>query len=389
MQLKRISIEAIELRPGNPRSTFATESLQDLEKSLKRDGFIQPIVVRPKGSKYELIVGERRVRAALRANISKIDVLIRENLSDEEADRLRLIENIQRDELTLPERIKGIEAHMQRHSIRTLKEAALDLNLDPKLVESWFSVAKNVPAAILEKDAYVRRLGFQKLNEIKMFDDRTQEKLAEQIYNSNMTVDELRRFIRLFKSNPDADLKVLAKKAQEQVKTIEVTLPIEEAKALEKRAKEFARKEEVATKKLQKIRRKPKSKTEIEKDIAAGASVTRGLTRERVPISGFSMEKLRDRQITNAILDAGLNSEEVKLLTLLKKDYPQDSPQQLVERVKERTRIQPLVLELQPDLFQALKRYAKSRGVTEKQAVIRAVEDILAEEGLWKRVVSP
>ncbi|MDG6913362.1 MAG: hypothetical protein JRN35_09830, partial [Nitrososphaerota archaeon] len=91
----------------------------------------------------------------------------------------------------------------------------------------------------------------------------------------------------------------------------------------------------------------------------------------------------------NAILDAGLNSEEVKLLTLLKKDYPQDSPQQLVERVKERTRIQPLVLELQPDLFQALKRYAKSRGVTEKQAVIRAVEDILAEEGLWKRVVSP
>jgi ParB family chromosome partitioning protein len=97
--LRHMPIEMLRSSPNNPRKHFADEDLDDLAKSIHDKGLLQPIVVRPiSGGEYEIVAGERRWRAAQRAGIHDVPVLIRE-LNDGEALEIALIENIQRSDL--------------------------------------------------------------------------------------------------------------------------------------------------------------------------------------------------------------------------------------------------------------------------------------------------
>ncbi len=97
--LKHVPIELISANPLNPRKHFAEDELEALAKSLREKGLLQPIVVRPKASGgYEIVAGERRWRAAQRALIHDVPVLIRE-LDDRETLEIALIENVQRADL--------------------------------------------------------------------------------------------------------------------------------------------------------------------------------------------------------------------------------------------------------------------------------------------------
>ena len=97
--LRHMPIELMRASPNNPRKYFADADLEDLAKSIRDKGLLQPIVVRPvSGGEYEIVAGERRWRAAQRAGIHDVPVLIRE-LNDGEALEIALIENIQRSDL--------------------------------------------------------------------------------------------------------------------------------------------------------------------------------------------------------------------------------------------------------------------------------------------------
>jgi ParB family chromosome partitioning protein len=97
--LRHMPIEHLKPSPNNPRKHFAEADLEDLSKSIREKGLLQPIVVRPLASgEYEIVAGERRWRAAQRAGVHDVPVLIRE-LSDGEALEIALIENIQRSDL--------------------------------------------------------------------------------------------------------------------------------------------------------------------------------------------------------------------------------------------------------------------------------------------------
>jgi ParB family chromosome partitioning protein len=97
--LRHMPIELLRASPNNPRKHFADADLEDLANSIRDKGLLQPIVVRPTGSgDYEIVAGERRWRAAQRARIHDVPVVIRE-LSDGEALEIALIENIQRTDL--------------------------------------------------------------------------------------------------------------------------------------------------------------------------------------------------------------------------------------------------------------------------------------------------
>jgi ParB family chromosome partitioning protein len=97
--LRHMPIELLKASPNNPRKHFADADLEDLAKSIRDKGLLQPIVVRPlNGSEYEIVAGERRWRAAQRAGVHDVPVLIRE-LTDGEALEIALIENIQRSDL--------------------------------------------------------------------------------------------------------------------------------------------------------------------------------------------------------------------------------------------------------------------------------------------------
>ena len=106
--LRQIPIEFLHANPNNPRKTFKEEDLEDLSRSIRDKGLLQPIVARSKndGQGFEIVAGERRWRAAQRAGVHDVPVIVRE-LSDGEALEVALIENIQRADLNALEEARA------------------------------------------------------------------------------------------------------------------------------------------------------------------------------------------------------------------------------------------------------------------------------------------
>ena len=93
-----IAVELVDAGPAQPRTHFDEDSLERLADSIRSHGVVQPILVRRRGERYELIAGERRWRAAKIAGLSKIPVVVKE-IPDEDLLEIALIENIQREDL--------------------------------------------------------------------------------------------------------------------------------------------------------------------------------------------------------------------------------------------------------------------------------------------------
>jgi len=103
---KEIAVERITASPFQPRRTFDEAKIDELAASIRNQGIIQPLVVRPMGDGFELIAGERRWRAAMRAGLSRVPVVIRD-ASDHETLQLALVENLQREDLNAIEEASG------------------------------------------------------------------------------------------------------------------------------------------------------------------------------------------------------------------------------------------------------------------------------------------
>jgi len=101
-QVLKISPDLIKKNPRQPRSDFRDAALNELVQSIKEYGIIQPLVVSRSGNDYELIAGERRLRAAIIAGLKEVPVVIRET-HDQEKLEIALIENIQREDLNIVE----------------------------------------------------------------------------------------------------------------------------------------------------------------------------------------------------------------------------------------------------------------------------------------------
>lgn len=98
MPTNSLPIDAIDANPLQPRSIFQPERLTELADSIKENGVIQPVIVRRKGDRYELIAGERRWRAARQAGLASVPVVV-QDIADEKLLQISLIENIQREDL--------------------------------------------------------------------------------------------------------------------------------------------------------------------------------------------------------------------------------------------------------------------------------------------------
>ncbi len=96
---RRVPIAEIRPNPHQPRRFFDDDRITELAESIRQQGILQPLLVRKVDQGYELIVGERRLRAAQRAGLDRVPVVIRE-VTDAESMEMALVENIQREELT-------------------------------------------------------------------------------------------------------------------------------------------------------------------------------------------------------------------------------------------------------------------------------------------------
>jgi ParB family chromosome partitioning protein len=104
--VQRIALERLRPCPLQPRKDFAVEALQELADSIKAQGIIQPLIVRPQGNHFELIAGERRWRAAQLAGLKEAPVIVRE-ADDTAVLEMALIENLQRENLNAIEEAQG------------------------------------------------------------------------------------------------------------------------------------------------------------------------------------------------------------------------------------------------------------------------------------------
>src|SRR2546427_12871788 len=118
-----LDIDLIEPSPYQPRTHFREEALAELAQSIRASGIIQPLVLRRVGSRFQLLAGERRWRAAQRAGLNRVPAVIRE-VSDEAALEITLVENIQREDLNPIEEARAFERlinefHLTQEEIAT------------------------------------------------------------------------------------------------------------------------------------------------------------------------------------------------------------------------------------------------------------------------------
>ena len=106
--LQQVDIDLIEPSPYQPRTRFREEALEELARSIRTSGIIQPLLVRQRGTRYQLIAGERRWRAAQRAGMQGVPVVVRD-VPEELALEITLVENLQREDLNPIEQATAFE----------------------------------------------------------------------------------------------------------------------------------------------------------------------------------------------------------------------------------------------------------------------------------------
>lgn len=134
-------IELKKIKPNrlNPRLEFGKAGLDELADSIEKSGIVEPLIVRPIGKdSYEVVVGERRYRAAQQAGLDKVPAIVHEYL-DNEVVALNLIENIQREDLTDVEKGKCVNELMQKapSKFQTVGKVAETIGVSTKSVYEW------------------------------------------------------------------------------------------------------------------------------------------------------------------------------------------------------------------------------------------------------------
>ena len=184
--LAHIPIAQIQPNPLQPRKTFNEASIEELARSVREHGIVQPIVVTRSGDRYKIIAGERRFRAAQKAGLSHIPAVIKEMLLDGDALQIALIENIQREDLNPMEEA---HAYFQLHEDFGLTQEEIS-----KRVGKERSTVANFLRLLKLPDSVKKLLAGGRLSMgharalLAVESARKQEQLAERVVRRNLNV---------------------------------------------------------------------------------------------------------------------------------------------------------------------------------------------------------
>jgi ParB/RepB/Spo0J family partition protein len=191
--VKVISIDRIESNPGQPRMIFDEDALSELSASIKEHGVLQPILVRPLGdNRYQLIAGERRWRATRAAGIATIPALV-EEIDDDTALEISIIENLQREDLSPLEEATMFDRMVREHgySIRKLAEK---LGKDKGYLENRLRLA-DAPEEIRELVSLRKDTVSHAYELLKVQDPKKRKRLAAQVASGELSLVKLREKI--------------------------------------------------------------------------------------------------------------------------------------------------------------------------------------------------
>ncbi len=139
-ELRELDLDLLEPNPFQPRQVFADAKLEELSQSIRTHGFVQPLIVRRHGNRYQIVAGERRWRAAQRLGLLRVPALVRE-VSNEKLLEVSLIENIQRENLNPIEEARAY--HRLAHEFGlTQEEVAQRTGKDRSTIANFLRLLK-------------------------------------------------------------------------------------------------------------------------------------------------------------------------------------------------------------------------------------------------------
>lgn len=199
IEITLLDISLITANPHQPRQYFDPNSLEELAKSIKSEGILQPILVRPQNSHYEIVAGERRWRAAKLAGLEKIPAIIR-NISEQETLFLALIENIHREDLNPLEQARALKRLKEEFNL-SQEELAQKVNLSRSQVANLLRLL-NLPPEVqkLIEEGKISSGHGKTLASLK--DPQEILKLAQEIIENNLSVREVEKKTQKIKKTP-------------------------------------------------------------------------------------------------------------------------------------------------------------------------------------------
>ncbi len=191
-QITYIEVEKISPNPSQPRKAFSDDGIIKLADSIRQYGIIQPLCVRKVGNEYELISGERRLRASKEIGLTAVPCIV-SVASDESSAVISIIENLMREDLTIFEEAEAIEALIDTHK-QTQEKIAQRLSVS----QSYIANKLRLLRLSSEERAMILRSGLTERHAralLRIKDDKLREKALEDIINKELNVQEAEQHI--------------------------------------------------------------------------------------------------------------------------------------------------------------------------------------------------
>ncbi len=200
--LRQLDVESISANPYQARTMWNEDDLAELAASVKANGVLQPILVRPFQGGYQLIAGERRFRAAQKAGLASIPALVRQ-VTDEQLFEWSLVENIHRRDLNAVERAKAYQRYVAAFSL-TQAEAAERLGEDRSVIANYLRLL-DLPDEIRQMLVDGRLTMGHARAILALPTDELRRKLANRALAGRLSVREVERLVRKhLEENPAA-----------------------------------------------------------------------------------------------------------------------------------------------------------------------------------------
>lgn len=198
-RIATLKLDEIVSSRFQPREVIDPEKQKELVLSVKEKGVIQPILVRPKGNGYELIAGERRLRAAKELGFSQLPAIIKD-VKDDEALEIALIENIQRQDLNPIEEAQAFQRLIDEFSL-TQEEVSQKVGKDRASIANTLRLLR-LPEKIKE-EIYLGRISMGHAKAILMLESKeAQIELCNRIVKRGLSVREAEFFVRRRSTGP-------------------------------------------------------------------------------------------------------------------------------------------------------------------------------------------
>lgn len=218
--IKEIDVNLIFPNKYQPRQDFKDDNIQELSNSIKINGLIQPIVIRKVGKKYEIIAGERRLRAAKIAGLKEIPSIIKD-IDEETSAKFALIENIQREDLNIIEEAQAYKDLIEKYKL-TQEELASEMS------KSRSYISNSIRILSLDKEI-LNYIIDGKLSQghakviLSLKDKEMQKKIAEDIIKNGLSVRQTEVLINsLENKSKDKEVKQNTSQKQKPSNIIEV-----------------------------------------------------------------------------------------------------------------------------------------------------------------------